>query len=297
MIAIRRATPVDLLLLIGTMAIWGLAFVAMKIAVPEVGPYWVATARTGFGLLSLLPFCLWRGFQWPRGGRQWQLVLVLVAFNSTIPIILIAWAQLSLSAGVAALLMGTGPFIALFVGHFATTDERFSTLRLLAVMMGFSGVISVVGLEPLAKLDIGLILAEGALILAASMYVVAGYTIRRVDMQPLSLATLSLALATLVLAPVSLFLGGPFPSDVSARAFTWLVFAGVLGTGFGFVMRYYLITRIGYSMFSIGVNLIPVFGVIFGALILAEAVTPEILLALLLIVGGLFVARLAGKGS
>lgn len=294
--AIRRATLGDLLLLILTMAVWGMAFVAMKIAVPETGPYWLAAARTGFGLLAVLPFLLWSRLQWPKGLRQWGLLLVLVLFNTTIPIVLISWAELSLHAGVAALLMGTGPFLALFIGHFATADERFSMIRLVAVSMGFTGIVLVIGVESFRDLSFGQLAAEGALMLAALMYVIAGFTIRRVDLPPVSLAAWSLGIGTGFLIPVSLLLSGPVPDDISREALAWLIFAGVFGTGFGFVMRYYLIGKIGYSMFSVGVNLIPVFGVIFGALILGETIAMRIAIALLLIVAGLFVARHGGKG-
>lgn len=75
------------------------------------------------------------------------------------------------------------------------------------------------------------------------------------------------------------------------------MFTGLAGTGFGFLSRYYLIQNIGYSIFSIGINMIPVFGVIAGALILGEVIEWTTALALVLVVGGLFIARLDPKGA
>lgn len=295
MLQIRRATSIDLTLLIIVMAIWGMAFVAMKVVVPETGPFWLAAGRTGFGFLVVLPFLLWAGLKLPKGGMQWAYLAVVVILNTTLPIILISWAQLTLSASVAALLMGAGPFFALFFGHFTTSDERFTWMRLFAVLIGFLGIASVVGFDTFQELGSDQSLAEGALILAAFMYVVAGFTVRRIDLPPISLAAWSLAFGTLLLVPTSLIVSGPLPIHISSEALLWLAFVGVFGTGLGFMLRYHLINKIGYSMFSIGVNLIPVFGVIFGALILSETITLRVGFALALIVGGLFVARLGGR--
>lgn len=292
---IRKATALDLILLIGTMAVWGMAFIAMKVAVPETGPYWLAAARTGFGLIAVLPFLFWAKLKWPKDAMQWGYLLVIVVLNTTVPIILISWAELTLDAGVSALLMGAGPFMALFVGHLVTSDERFTVLKLIAVCMGFGGILSVVGLDVLSRLGSDDLLSQGALLLAALMYVVAGFTVRRIDLPPISLAVLTLALGTILLVPLSYVMTGPIPVDISHRALGWLVFVGVFGTGLGFVSRYYLIQKIGYSMFSIGVNLIPVFGVLFGALILGEVITLQLAIALMLVVGGLFIVRLGDQ--
>jgi len=292
---IRRATLLDLALMIIAMAIWGMAFVAMKIVVPETGPFWLAAGRTGFGLIAIAPLLFVSGLQLPKDARQWAYVGVLVVLNTTLPVTLIAWAELTLNAGVAALLLGAGPFFALFIGHFSTTDERFTLPRLIAVLMGFAGIVSVVGLDTFYALNSEKLLAEAALILAALMYVIAGFTVRRIHLPPLSLASISLFWGTMLMIPVSLAFSGPLPTHISHAALGWLGFAGALGTGLAFALRFYLIKKIGYSMFAIGVNLIPVFGVMFGALILDEAITPRIGLALGLIVGGLFIARLGGN--
>ena len=292
--SIRRATPADLTLMIGTMATWGMAFVAMKIATPETGPFWLAFGRTAFGFLTVLPFVLWAGIQWPDSARQWLLLMVLVLLNISIPIILIAWATLTLTAGVAALLLGCGPFLALFIGHFATRDERFTVPRLVAVLMGFGGIILVVGQDALSGLSQAPIVAQAAILLAALCYVVAGFSVRKISLPPMSMTAISLGVGCLFLLPISLVASGPPPIDISAKALSWLAFVGVFGTGLAFIVRYHLIQTIGYSMFSIGVNLIPVFGVFFGFLVLDESISLNILAALILIVGGLFVARVGG---
>lgn len=289
---IRRATSLDLLIMVATMIIWALAFIGMKVAVPETGPFWLSAYRAVLGLIVVMPIALWAGLKWPQDARQWGLMMVIVILNIVVPIILIGWAELTLNAGIAALLMGTGPFFALFVGNILTRDEHFTTIRLIAVLMGFSGIVAIVGVDVLSDVGRGHVLPQMALMLASLFYVIAGFTIRKVTLPPLSIAAVSLLLGTLVLVPLSIMMSGPMPINLSPPAFWWLLFTGLAGTGLGFIARYYLIQNIGYSVFSVGINMIPVFGVIASALILGEVIEWTTALALVLVVGGLFLARL-----
>ncbi|MEM8839815.1 MAG: DMT family transporter [Pseudomonadota bacterium] len=294
---IRKPTFVDLSMLIASMTTWGLAFVAMKIVVPDLGPYWVSALRSGLGFLLVFPFALWIGLRWPNGRDQWLKVVLVAICMFIVPATVIAWGLQTLDAGVAALLMGTGPFMALFAGHFFTTDERFTLPKLIAVCFGFSGIALIVG--PTAFADFGSddLFAKSVLICCAAFFVTGGYTIRRINLPSLSLTAICLMVATIVLVPFSLAVSGPVNLDLRPDVILWLLFLGAIASGLAFVVRFFLIQRIGYAMFSIGVNLIPVSGVILGALILGEVVTLPIMLALMLVVGGLFIARLGAKDT
>lgn len=279
------------------MIIWALAFIGMKVAVPETGPYWLSAYRAMLGLVVVLPLAFWSGLKLPQSQRQWFYMMIVVVLNIVFPIILIGWAELTLDAGIAALLMGTGPFLALFVGNILTKDEHFNLTKLIAVIMGFSGIVAVVGVDILSEVGRDHLLPQMALVLASLMYVIAGFTIRKIELPPLSIAAVSLSVGVILLVPLSLIMSGPLPLNFTPPAFWWLLFTGLAGTGIGFLARYYLIQKIGYSIFSIGINMIPVFGVIAGALILNEVIGWTTAIALILVVGGLFVARLGSANS
>ena len=74
---IRAATPADLTLLVLLAAVWGSAFMAIKIAVPETGPVWLVALRASIGFLALLPWALYRGWVWPADAREWGMVVAL----------------------------------------------------------------------------------------------------------------------------------------------------------------------------------------------------------------------------
>ena len=80
--------------MVGTMIVWALAFIGMKVAVPETGPYWLSAYRALLGLIVVLPLALWTGLKLPKGQQQWFYMAVIVILNIVFPIILIGWACL-----------------------------------------------------------------------------------------------------------------------------------------------------------------------------------------------------------
>jgi len=288
--AIRQATRVDLALLVAIAIIWASAFIAIKIAVPDTGPLWLAALRVGIGALVLLPYALWRGLSFPRGASQWRLIIIMAMLNVTIPFYLISWAEQTIDAGVTALLMGTGPFLALVGSHIFTSDDKITGPKLTAVLLGFSGMVILVGWDALSRLGASHTLAQMAALGGSMCYVVAGLIIRRIELDAASLAVLALLIGSTILIPTALLFDGP-PSIPGPAATGALIFLGIVPTGIAYILRFYLIRTVGYATFSLSVNMIPVFGVFLGALILGETLRPQVLIALALVVGGLFITR------
>ncbi len=294
---IRKPTLLDIAILIFLAAVWGSAFLGTKVAVAEVNPIAVVFLRVVIGFAVLLPWCLWRGWLWPNGTRQWLLILIITALNVVAPYFLISWAQQTIDAGVTALLMGASPLLSMIAAHITTHDEKLTATKLVGVAFGFAGVSIVVG--PAAFNELGQdLLAQGTALAGNFCYVVSGLLIRKVEgIQPTRLSALVLGLATVGLLPLIFVVGLPDPSALSSEAIWALIYLGVVATGLGYLLRYHMIRTVGFSYFALGINLIPVFGVLLSALILGEKVTLSIGLSLTFIVTGLFIARMRRRGS
>lgn len=290
---IRAPGPLDLGLMMLTALIWASAFVAIRVVVPETGPVWLAAIRIGLGFVVLLPYAIWRGMVWPQSRGQWSLITGMALLNVVIPFLLISWAGLTLEASVLSLLMGTGPFLALIGSHLFTHDDRLTPRKILSVLLGFSGIMVLIGPSALAGLNQGSLPAQLATLAATLCYVSAGLLIRRIVMPPVRLACLTLAIGTAVLVPLALLLEGLPATGLSGRAIVLLVYLGVFPTGIAYIFRFHLVRTIGYSRFAITINMIPVFGVALGVVLLDEPLTLPVVLALALVLSGLVVA--AGK--
>jgi drug/metabolite transporter (DMT)-like permease len=293
--SIRSPNRLDLTLMVLAAMIWASGFVAIRIAVPETGPVWLAAIRVGLGFLVLLPYALWRGMVWPQGPRQWLLIIGMAMLNVVIPFIMVSWSGLTLDASVMALLMGTGPFLALLGSHMMTDDDRLTRRKVVSVLFGFAGLAVLVGPSAFSGLGDGSFQAKLAILAASCCYVMAGLMIRRITMPPVRLACLALAIGASALFPLALLIEGPPRTGLSEPAIGALIYLGLFPTGIAYILRFHLIRTIGYSRFSLTINMIPVFGMALGILLLGEPATLNGMLALGLVLTGLYVA--AGKDT
>ncbi len=292
--AITKASTGDLMLLMLVALMWASAFTAIKIAVPEVGPIWLAAIRVAIGTLALAPYALIKGLVFPTTLAMWLLVLAMTLLNVVIPFFLISWAELTIDAGVTSLLMGIGPFLALMGSHFFTTDDKINRRKSLGVGLGCAGGVTIVGWDALNQLGGNHLLAQFSAMGGCFCYVVAGILIRRIDIPPIPLAFLALLIGTVVLIPLAILTDGML-TDLPSDAALWaLIYLGVFPTGIAYILRFYLINKVGYSTFSMSVNMIPVFGIFMGYLLLGEQLRPQVLIALALVLLGLHFMRSGG---
>lgn len=288
---IRAPTRLDLSLMVLTALIWASGFIAIRIAVPETGPVWLAAIRVGIGFLVLLPYAIWRGMVWPESRGQWGLIVGMALLNVVVPFVLIAWAGRTIGAGELSLLMGVGPFLALIGSHFMTDDDRLTARKLVSVLLGFAGIVVLFGPSLAAGLASSSLLAKLATLGASVCYVTAGLLIRRITLPPVRLACLALAIGTAALIPLALIAEGLPETGLSSPALLSLIYLGVFPTGVAYILRFTLIRTIGYSRFSLSINLIPVFGVALGVIILGEPLSLTLILALALVLSGLLVSN------
>ncbi|WP_299871781.1 DMT family transporter [uncultured Cocleimonas sp.] len=289
--SIRKPTTADLSLLILLALIWASAFLAIKVVVVDTGPLWLATIRVVVAFIVLLPFAIYKGFVWPSTIREWKLVMLVMALNVVIPFFLISWAETKIDAGMASMLMGVGPFMALLGSHFTTQDDRISTNKLIGAILGFSGILVLVGWDAARGLGDNL-LGQGAAILGSACYVTSGLIIRRLGrFPPIQLSAFILGLASISLLTITILFEGIPKASYQQDTWMGLIYLGIFPTALGYILRYHLIQTIGMSAFATGLNLIPVFGVMLGAIFLDEQLTLNVLVSLTLIVTGLFIIR------
>lgn len=295
---LRTPTLLDFFSLVALAAIYGSAFTAIKIVVPEVGVYALVLIRVVVATLVLLPYAIWRGWQWPKTTRTWTLLGLLSLFNLLLPFALVSWAQLSIDASLMALLMGAGPLFGLVFSHLATRDDRITLPKLLGVVVGFIGVALVVGIQAFDS-TAQAILAQGAALLASICYAASGLIVRQIDgIQPTRMATIVLGMGS-----IALLAGAPFALDspletlanLELHVVLTVLYLGVITTGLAYIIRYRMIRAIGMSYFSLSINLVPVFGITIAALTLSEPLSFSLLAGLVFVLGGLMIARLGAR--
>jgi drug/metabolite transporter (DMT)-like permease len=190
--------------------------------------------------------------------------------NAAVPWSLYAYAGLHLGAGTMSILNATTPLFAAICGAL-WLGERFTARKLAGLALGVAGVATVVGLGPIA-LTREVILGSAACIVATLCYALSTTWLKKYDS---SVPTIALSTATLVVASIAI---APFLGTVpQAEAFSAQVVVAVLGvsllcSALGFLLYFRLIADLGPTRGSTVTFLIPVFGVLWGAVFLAEPV-------------------------
>lgn len=288
---IRKPTMSDFLLVLLLGTLWGSAFAAIKVGVEEVGPVVLVFVRVAIACALIWAWLVWRGISIPDTRRQWSMLTVMSMFNTVIPFWLIAWAEQFIASGTAALIMSSGPLLALVIAHFTTGDDRFTIYKFAGVLLGISGAATVIGTEALQ--GGGDLTPALAIFLANICFVISAAMIRHVpDTNAEAMAGANMGVALVAMLPFLAFADMPSVSEISLPGIAALLYLGIFVSGFSYILRFHIATAVGVSYMTLAAYIMPVAGVILGALLLDEAIAPATAVALGLTVAGLLVARM-----
>lgn len=268
----------DRLELIVLAALWGGSFLFMRLAAPAFGASPLAAVRVAVASAVLLPLLLLtqpKALAACRG--RWAALAVVGLLNSALPFVCYSFAAQSISGGLAAIFNATTPLWGALVA-WLWFRERMDAQRMLGLALGFAGVLGLAWDKASFKAgaqDTGL--AVLACLAATLMYGVAANATRRwlTGVPALALATGSQMLATIALA-VPATLAWP-AQPASATAWGAALALGVLSTAVAYVMYFRLIAQVGPANATTVTYLVPLFAMLWGGLVLHEAVTPSML--------------------
>jgi drug/metabolite transporter (DMT)-like permease len=279
--------PTDPTELIALAAIWGASFLFMRIAAPEFGPVALTALRVAGAALCLLPLVFWRGHA-AALAAHWKAIAVVGIVNSALPFVLFSIAALAINAGLSSILNATAPLWGAVIA-WAWLGDRMSISRLFGLVLGFVGVLALAwdkaSFKP-GEHGVSAAVAIGACLLATLCYgFAANYTKQRLaDVPPLAVAAGSQAAAAAVLALPAWWLA---PSAMpGATAWASVATLAVLCTGVAYLLYFRLIAHLGAARAITVTYLIPLFGVVWGAVFLGEALTPAMAVGGLVVLAG-----------
>ena len=273
--------PADTARLVALAAIWGASFLFNRIAAPVLGPVVTAEVRTLIAGVALAGYFALIGYQteWRRWGRHYVVVGI---FSSALPFLLWAYAALTVTAGVLSVLNATSPMWGALCGA-VLLRERMSARRIVGLAVGIVGVALVTRPTGGATLHYPAIAA--ALVAAFSYGLIATYIKRYApDVPSRGMAAGTQLAAGILLIPM-------IPLWPPAAAPTPLVAASMLALGLlcgavAYLLYFRLVTDLGATRALTVTYLIPVFGVLWGALFLGESVSLSMLAGGVLVVLG-----------
>ena len=261
-------TAADLARLFALAAIWGGSYSFMRAVAPYFGGIGTMWLRITIAGLVLLAFSLVRheDLQW---AKWWKQYLFIGLMNSAMPFALIAYAMKTLPAGYGAILNALAPF---FAALFAVwmLGERLTAFRMLGMALSLVGVGIIINLGPI-PLTTQTLIAAAACVTATCLYgFIMVYTRKYTKGVPnMGIAVGTLTLPALLVAPIGLMLVPPVipPINILLSLFG----LAVLCSSIAYLLYYRLIRDVGPTRAISVTFLVPVFGVIWGAIFYNES--------------------------
>lgn len=272
--------PADLARTFALAALWGAAFLFFRVAAPSLGAILTAEVRVAVAAVVLALYAAFIGerLAFRRNARAY---LIIGAVSSAAPFALFSFASMHVPAGLNAIMNGTSPLFGALVAALMLGD-RLTLRRIVALLLGLAGIVVLAG-DPSINTGPMTLWAIVAGVTAALCYAIAGVWAKLLaaNISPLAMSVGTQTAATVLLAPlVPMF---PAPGPITPIALAAAFALGVLCSGFGYLLYFSLIRNVGPVRTLLVTFLIPVFGVLWGALFLGERVSAQMVL------GGLIV--------
>lgn len=289
--SLRPPGTADFALLLLLALTWGSSFLFIKQAVDTLPPLSLAVGRIAIGAAMLLAIASAKQQALPRGAGLWGRMVFLGIIGNSLPFFLIAWGEQYTPSNLAAILMATIPSFVIVLAHFFTHDEPLTLGKALGCLCGFAGVIALIGVDALKGLG-DVVIGQTAILAGALSYSLYGINAKRLPPLGSEMLVGTILLAALVpLIPVWLIVDRPWTLAPDGKAWFSVAWLGLLSTGGGNLLFFLLLRRVGAGFGSFNNYLVPLMGVGWGFFLLGEKPSWNALVALVLILTGLALAR------
>jgi drug/metabolite transporter (DMT)-like permease len=291
----KEAKTNDVLLLLLLGGIWGSSFFNIKIATYSFEPYTLALIRVFFASLFLLLFSLFYQIKINAFSKEWKVYALVGLCNIAIPFSLIAVGTNKVDSYLAAILMSTTPLTGSILAHIFTKDEKITFYKSIGIILGFTGVL-------LLFFD-KLILNESnyffalVILVGSTFYSIAGIIIlkKMKNSGNLDVTTSTMIWALIFLFPVAFIFEEPLNSNPRLDSVLSLIYLGSVATGFAWWLRFKILMKNGLVFQTQVAYLIPIFGVIFGVVVLNEQITWKVFASLIIIMSGIYIVKRYNK--
>ena len=286
----REPKIIDYALLTILALIWASAFFNIKIATYSYGPVTIALLRTFFGAIPVVGICLIKKIKIEAFSKDWYWFAAIGMINLVIPFFLIAYGVQRVQSNLAAILMASTPLSATVLAHLFTKNEKINLIKILGVLVGFSGIVFLFSDNILIyenNFTYALLILVGS-----TFYVIGGLLTLKVSDKKNENVTASILIwGTLFLIPITAFTEKPWNLNPSIDSTISLVYLGVVATGLAWLLRFKILKNNGLVFQAQVAYLIPIFGIILGYIFLKELITSKVLIELLAVIIGIYLVK------
>ncbi len=286
--------------------IWGSSFLLMKVGLESLAPVQISALRIVTGAAVVTGLLVLGGGRLPTGARTWGHLVVCGFLLATLPFTLFALSETRISSALAGIGNAATPIATVLATIALLPGARVTGRRLVAVGIGFVGVVTI--MQPWTT-TAGPDLLGFAMALGGGASYGLGWTYNRrflagADLGGLAMPSATLLMGLVLMVPVTLGWAASSPGGLAsvtahvpaADGPAWLPLAsvlllGVVGTGFAYVLQFDVVRGAGPVVGSTITYLIPVVSVLLGVLVLGERLGTWQLVGFAVVLGAAWVVN------
>jgi len=287
-------------LLLSVVVLWGSSFALVRVAVATVPAVWVMALRLTVAAVALTLALAVMRLRFPSEPASWRAVAVIAVIGNVVPFLLIAWGLNYIPSSLSGILMAVMPLGVVVLAHFFLPDEPLSPVKLIGFLLGFVGVIVILGPERIFSLRFAgwEFLGQLAVIAAALCYSLQSIVSRRLKAKgALEMAAATLVIAAAIGLPTAFIAAPGGMARATGEALLALFLVGMFTTGLASVVFFQLIRTAGASFSSLINYLIPVYAMVIGAVFLDETIGLSEIGGLALILAGIAVVQIVARAA
>lgn len=275
-------TAVSFFRLLCLAAIWGGSFLFMRVAANTFGPAYLIEFRVTFAAVALLLIAVYLKKKLTLTAHT-KHFFIIGLFNSAVPFLLFAYAAQTLNASTLAILNSTAPIWGALVG-FVWYRSPLTAKSVLGMLIGIGGVAVLVGLDTSTIGEEAMLPIAASLMASLSYGIATNYTKNAPQVPAFDNAHGSMWAAVIWVLPLLPFL--PMRAEPSHFEWSSVVTLGVVCTGFAYLLYFRLVSDIGPASALTVTFLVPVFGILWGYLVLDEPVGSNTIIGTILVLSG-----------
>lgn len=286
----RKPTIIDYSLLCFLALIWSSAFFNIKIATESFGPVTIAFLRVFLASIPLIILCNIKKIKIEVFSKDWYWFALIGFVNLVIPFFFISYGIKAVQSNLAAILMSSTPLTSTILGHYFTKNEKFNLIKTIGVLIGFSGIVYLFSDNIL--INENNFYSALLILLGATGYVVGGVLTLKISNKRNENVTTSICIwASIILLPLTMIFEQPWNSNPNTLSIISVVYLGLVSTGLAWLLRFSILKKNGLIFQSQVSFLIPIFGIILGYIFLKELITPKIIVSVVLVLVGIYLAK------
>lgn len=292
-VASDRSSLIGYLLLATVSIGWAGSYLLIKVAVVDLPPATLATARLFIASIVLLICLRFRDAgSLPVDPGLWSRYAQIALLGHAVPLYLIAWASLTVPVSEMAILVATTPLFAVLFAHLSRREWP-SKVTTFGLLLGFIGLAAFLNHSEGPTLhSSGSAAPRLALLGAAASYALSGRAVARLQgTDAFVTGTAVMICAVPMLLPLSLAFERPWTITPTMQALAALLLLGIMSTAVAYVIYYRLINLSGPAFASMHHYLVPALSIMLSAAFLDERLTLSQTMLMTPIVASIFIAR------